>query len=117
MNRELVEKWVEALESGKYRQANGTLCEVDKHGRYSYCCLGVGARVCGLKKIKGDVLIYGEYHDNPLLNAENQPYKEVASLLGVTAKRQDTLTKLNDEVGIDFKNIAKWIRKNILRKG
>lgn len=36
MPKESLEKWIEALESGEYRQGKGSLCTMG-----SYCCLGV----------------------------------------------------------------------------
>lgn len=44
MNPEIKEKWVAALRSGEYEQANGTLHKIEqKDGKevHSYCCLGV----------------------------------------------------------------------------
>lgn len=41
MNKTIMKKWVKALRSGKYKQGRGTLCQVDKKGNKSFCCLGV----------------------------------------------------------------------------
>ena len=41
MNKTIMKKWVKALRSGKYKQGRGTLCQVDKKGNESFCCLGV----------------------------------------------------------------------------
>lgn len=43
MNWELIEKWIKALRSGEYKQAQGNLCEYDVRTgeRLGYCCLGV----------------------------------------------------------------------------
>ena len=38
--------WVDALNSGKYRQGNSHLCMKDR-GRFTYCCLGVLSKVQG----------------------------------------------------------------------
>lgn len=55
MRKEIKEKWLEALRSGKYEKTKGNLCEVDTFtDKKSYCCLGV---LCDLhRKItkKGD---------------------------------------------------------------
>ena len=41
MNREVMKKWVAALRSGEYMQANGELRVANEDGSHSYCCLGV----------------------------------------------------------------------------
>lgn len=105
MDRGLVKKWVRALESGKYRQTTGGLCKVDKHQRYSYCCLGVAARVCGEKHIRGGYL-----------GSDSGSYPGVARKMGLTSTREHTLAYMNDNQRANFKEIAKWIRNNILKE-
>ncbi len=62
---ENAKKWVEALRSGKYRQATGKLCKIDDCD-HSYCCLGVACElyqqeVGGLDiKIERDIRFYNE---------------------------------------------------------
>jgi len=42
MKKKIMEKWVKALRSGKYKQCREKLCAVSgKTGAESYCCLGV----------------------------------------------------------------------------
>ena len=41
VNKDRVRLLVEALESGEYEQATGTLAKVDDTGKIRYCCLGV----------------------------------------------------------------------------
>lgn len=42
LNRELMEKWVAALRSGKYEQGRKVLCQYDENGNaVAFCCLGV----------------------------------------------------------------------------
>lgn len=42
MNPEVQALWVQALESGEYKQGHYMLRKVDRHGRIAgYCCLGV----------------------------------------------------------------------------
>lgn len=45
INNEIVEKWINALRSGKYKQGNHFLYSSEKE---TYCCLGVLANVCDL---------------------------------------------------------------------
>ena len=41
MKKRVLTKWLKALRSGKYKQGRGTLCQTDKKGNESFCCLGV----------------------------------------------------------------------------
>lgn len=41
MKKAIMNKWVKALRSGKYKQCKADLCQVDDKGNLSYCCLGV----------------------------------------------------------------------------
>lgn len=41
MNKEIKEKWIEALESGKYRKGGGHLRYTMTGGNMLHCCLGV----------------------------------------------------------------------------
>lgn len=38
-----IKRWVKALRSGAYKQANGALCQWSPDGTEAYCCLGVAA--------------------------------------------------------------------------
>lgn len=63
MDSELKARWIEALESGKYKKGTSYLCEND-----SYCCLGVLADIENL-------------FDNLSLENENKTVKGHLSLL------------------------------------
>ena len=41
LNKELMTRWIEALESGDYLQGHNQLMDRDAEGQYVYCCLGV----------------------------------------------------------------------------
>jgi hypothetical protein len=41
MHKNIKEKWVNALRSGKYRKGRNRLCAISKNGNKSWCCLGV----------------------------------------------------------------------------
>lgn len=41
MKKEVKEKWLEALRSGKYTQTSSVLRDSADDGKYGYCCLGV----------------------------------------------------------------------------
>jgi hypothetical protein len=54
---ELIEKWLEALESGEYKQTYYKIYD-DSRGEPKYCCLGVVCEVAGknLNRIKSGLL-------------------------------------------------------------
>jgi len=115
MEKELVIKWVEELESGKYEQCKGQLMTNPAHDEKAFCCLGV---LCEIQKDK----LYGEWvagcgawHlmsegggvyvaawgiDVP--NGPPQPFARVVS-------------DMNDE-GKTFKEIAQRIREEYLEE-
>lgn len=41
MKKHVLTKWLKALRSGKYKKGRGALCQIDKQGNQSFCCLGV----------------------------------------------------------------------------
>lgn len=41
MHKNIMEKWVNALRSGKYRKGRNRLCAISKNGNKNWCCLGV----------------------------------------------------------------------------
>lgn len=47
--REVIKDWLEKLESGKYKQCEGQLCDKEKN---AYCCLGIAYRALGAKLTK-----------------------------------------------------------------
>lgn len=107
------EKWLKALESGKYKQGQGYLCKID-NGKPRYCCLGVAAKVFlgEGKPSKHESLISWRgnyYYATPKIQRLLQLYDE----FGASAPTYDdwSLVDLNDE-NYTFKQIAKMIRKN-----
>jgi hypothetical protein len=98
------EKWLQALESGEFKQGEGRLQEDD-----SYCCLGVACRVAG---VQGD-----------LKGASLTTYPDVIEAMGLTesygcpiitfvnGQKLYSLTHMNDGLGKSFKEIAAHLRK------
>ncbi len=141
MNKSIKNKWVKALESGKFKQAKGRL----KYGN-AYCCLGVLVEVTPNAGIT-------TYRDNKIDNkyscmAENSvPSKYFIKHVGLTQHRDvyknkikdikinrvskktlDSLQEelkykeldaclllytMNDDYGFKFKQIANFIRNYI----
>lgn len=79
----LVEPWIEALRSGRYKQCSGVLV-----GCNGYCCLGV----------------YNAIHN------ENNNYTATTELLG--SKDVNTFIDLNDDMQLPFPKIADYIEQN-----
>lgn len=122
---------VEALESGKYKQTNGVLCERDGK-KYSYCCLGVACRVyekeTGKRIAKFDKdslnMVFGKDKQVGVLPEEVQEYFDFKTDCGsfdIPIKEKDnhgdesksiTLIGLNDGLGWNFEQIAKFIKSN-----
>lgn len=122
MKRELRDRWVKALRSGKYKQAIGRLKGPQKKSQHTanrqvdgYCCLGVlldidhpegwyddsFGRAAHALASKSGHSTKGQYI-NP----------STALRLGLPAGLQKTLGKLNDS-GKSFKEIATYIEDTI----
>lgn len=111
MNKELKEKWVTALESGKYKQGTDTLFD-----GVSYCPLGVLCKVAGKKyAIFEEGFISYPLDEGSPWQTEIPPATASAMGLGEdTTKKggtQDLIMGMNDTDGRSFKEIAEWIRK------
>ena len=130
---EAQETWLQALESGEFKQGRSHLHQIDsKTKKETYCCLGVACKLLGPKANKPerwtnsfDTVSYG-----PGKNAADLPPSLVKKLKmrgpdgqiwgeGPEVTDQDkttylakTLVSLNDSARWSFKKIAKWIRKN-----
>lgn len=116
-------KWLEALESGEYKQANGKLW--DKHND-SYCCLGVAAKSAGIEwqdmpKRWETGFVFGEGEVRDVSNGF-LPYG-AADVIGLRGPRGDfaqeksvhrsiavSLASLNDHFKLSFADIAAYIR-------
>lgn len=102
MNAKYKKPWIKALESGNYRQTQNWLADTNNKKR-EYCCLGV---LCEVAEVpRGTDLSY----DGDGQNLTNKLKKE----FGITNKTHDELTRLNDEEGASFKEIAKFIKENL----
>ena len=112
MNKELKDKWVAALRSGKYVQGTGNL---QSGGRY--CCLGVLCDVAGVKWIHfcddGFLPVGGalgtltelQKIQYGMRNGDNPVFR--GSYPGGTVT--GTLVEMNDDGNKSFAEIADWI--------
>lgn len=119
VDKELIAQWIEALESGGYKQGKAALRLHD-----SYCCLGVLCDVSGLSTWeKSSTPLYAYYDYTSVL-----PY-QVADMVGLPLDGDgvkvefdgytyDSLIDANDN-GVPFKNIAAALRAhyNIEQEG
>ncbi len=91
-------KWVKALRSGKFTQADGSLYE-----RGNHCCLGVAANLCGISN--QSMRDYG---------MPDQLSERSKNKLPVILLRQGVsgpLSKKNDSGKWPFPRIATWIEE------
>lgn len=107
-NKKNIQKWVDALRSGKYSQAHGKLTRDN-----CFCCLGVACEISGVEKKRDLYGITGERHFLPL---------EVYQWLGINSRDPlvfygndfTKLTAVNDEFRLSFDQIANLIEKHYL---
>ncbi len=97
---EIKKKWVIALKSEKFKQANGVL-----KNELGYCCLGV---LCEVQKIEPDGYSY---------SGLDNPDPEVLRVLtqikdGDTRSFEGILVRMND-YSRNFSEIADWIEVNL----
>lgn len=136
-NREVIEKWVDALESGEYEQGTGYLHR--EHGKdHVWCCLGVLCDLAVNEKVifastkeapmsapTGSLSAhtYGEEHLSGALPLEVQSWVGLDSGLPVVRVPSDDediefefqpLSHLNDIKGWTFPEIAAAIRSSFL---
>lgn len=123
MNQELKDKWITALQSGEYEQANQELRNGD-----SYCCLGVLCDVVDSSAwyvsggsdwngAEGDLAMFeaGQVGDQPE-NAEIVAAFADLFKPDVTTEYENLHNKLismNDADGADFTAIAEYIKEHL----
>lgn len=133
-NTEVIQRWVEALESGDYPQTIGTLhrnLSDDPDVPVGYCCLGV---LCDLAVREGIIREHrhGSYSNFGSLDDESESglpervmewagfdgsYPEVYVTAVGHTPRYTPLVELNDTHGWDFGRIAAVIREEWLSNG
>ena len=117
MKRDVAEKWIEALESGKYQQTTGRL--YDGKG---YCCLGVLCDVlgCTFEHVSGIGYYIQDVSgvDTAILPKTVMEEAGMKSTIGDTYRIENgtsyytSLVKLNDS-GKTFPEIAQHIREHV----
>ncbi len=123
MKRDIADKWVEALESGDYKQARNVL-----HDSNSFCCLGVLCDLYHKETGKGEwVALSFKVGDvswmtslPPAVQEWAQMYSDVGfptdarSVYPHSIKPgQESLVYLNDKLSKTFPEIAAHIREKV----
>lgn len=107
MNKELKNKWLEALRSGEYKQGVNFLRNIGDN----YCCLGVLYEVEGISPLdienSGKSICYRYDGINTSF-----PSNEVIKRWGMSIGTCNNLAKMNDN-GKRFNEIADWIEENL----
>jgi hypothetical protein len=113
--QELKERWIEALESGKYKQGRINLkFEYDDY--FEYCCLGVLCEITNVQNTMKERTCYFDGFSAEIAADELLPYIEnfgqfqgfIVEQVGIYYK---SLSYMND-AGVSFKEIAKIIQKH-----
>lgn len=120
MNRftSMQNKWLKALEGGRYRQTTGQLSSSvgTKNSKYSYCCLGV---MCNITDAE---VLEHEPHDRPSRSLISQgklwwredgnPPRAIRKMFNLTSKGMNLCVEMNDDQNLSFKEIAAAIRQS-----
>jgi len=109
--RENVEEWAVAMESGKYPQTIG--CLRDTTG---YCCIAVACVIKGVQSRKeGDEyrFFFGETEDGEEIS-ETGDANDCWFYRTYGIESRTELINMNDSGGYDFPEIAAYIRKTYL---
>ena len=119
--REVIEKWVAALESGEYEQATGVLRRFeDFDGRKAgFCCLGVLCDLAVKEGVITETILpersyaeYGEHFDDVELPDAVVSWAGLSSTCPWIGGR--SLVSMNDVDRRSFAEIAEHIRASLL---
>lgn len=133
VNLERVQRWVDALESGEFKQAREKLTgeSIDDPEESGYCCLGV---LCELyrrdhphtSRWNGDIFVsYGinECGEEVASSSSETLTEQVSRWAGFSNSSHDrnpilfgldTASELNDIRKFNFREIAKFVRQKFL---
>lgn len=103
MNKTLLKPWIEALESGEYKQGVGLL-ECDGH----FCCLGV---LCVVAEKQGMRVKRREGELSGINLSCDQPF--IKNAIDLNVGDEGNLMHMNDH-GKSFTEIAAYLRENYL---
>ena len=102
-------EWIEALESGEYKQCRSVLYDPKTDG---FCCLGVACKLNGVA-LEDDRYRSGFADQNLSASPETEDVMNKLHLRDANGRGgldQDSLTTLNDYDGVSFRTIAARLR-------
>ena len=97
MKKRVLTKWLKALRSGKYKQGRGTLCQTDKNGNESFCCLGV---LCDLYQ--------KEQKRNKKRGLKVETISGESSMVGILVPKPASIKSYDDCDGTLPNKVIKW---------
>lgn len=103
-------KWLNALRSGEYEQTTTRMAIENEEGEYSYCCLGVGAVVCGIDLFDSKNLNDRAIYDNGTATSLHD-FEKIPKVFRDAKELQELLYSLNDVHNQSFEEIADIIEK------
>ena len=107
--KEFRKKWLDALESGKYKQTNDSLMD-----DYGYCCLGVAGRCLNIPKNELGKASMPSGLDKKYISKFPETFfcKSLDGKELYDSVFAEDLADMNDDKRLPFKEIAKYIRSN-----
>ena len=121
MNKEIKQKWLEALRSGKYRKGTHALKrKFPENTEAEYCCLGVFCEICGLKPVSSreafsGITYFSYQFDNEAGEEEFPPDALVTNMIGeksMYAQKLQYLSSINDRADT-FDEAIEFIEKTL----
>ena len=122
MKKELKEAWIDALRSGDYRQAEGSLKFERTPGDIGYCCLGVLCKVLEKKEMLPDGITLEERSDRLKVSvafegevreiSDTQLPRGLRKHVGLPKELMRSLIAINDNEGT-FDEIADRIYSDV----
>lgn len=122
-NKEALLKWVEALESGKYKQTAGSLKKI-VNGKASHCCLGVACELFMKKQLARAkwqnstdgrsarcYIAWNPARDPQETYTEGDELPtELRQWMGLSIGEQTDIIEANDGQKLTFEEIAETVR-------
>jgi hypothetical protein len=110
MKKEVADKWIEALRSGKYEQGHFAL-KRDINDNECFCCLGVLCDISGLSEWREDGSRFGYLNSCELLPFLVQEWSGI-KCSSPYLDYSTSLIDMNDSGEYSFEDIAKFIENH-----
>lgn len=125
MNKEVKQKWIDALRSGEYAQTVGVLKEKFSNGKDAFCCLGV---LCDLyaKETSAEWIYNRRLGRYSFLEMVDLPPRDVEKWANIDSDEEfvhkdeqglvissNTLYDFNDLHGLTFEEIADIVEEQL----